>query len=150
MEWLYEELLSFFLGKGIGIIKKIKLKRKIKRTSEKIRASVCRKYESEKYFLHLDGYIHTNKFVNNFLSDCLSSDAIWNDESIRAYCQKRVNSFLKEYPEHSVDEKSIFECLDFIVKTVSIQICEIDDMEVVAAVNSIKKHLDVSLYDLKS
>ncbi|SEH74175.1 hypothetical protein SAMN02910265_02418 [Ruminococcus flavefaciens] len=150
MEWLYDELLSIFLEKGIGIFKKFQLKRKIKRTSENIRESVCKKYESEKYFLHLDGYIHTNRFVNNFLSNCLSSDAIWNDESIRAYCQKRLDIFFKEYPEHSVDEKSIYDCLDFIVKTVLHQIFEIEDMEIVTAVNSIKKHLDVSFDDLKS
>lgn len=63
MEWLYEELLSFFLEKGINFLKKMQLKRKIKRTSEFIRESVCRKYESEQYFLHLDGYIHTNEFM---------------------------------------------------------------------------------------
>lgn len=150
MDWLYEELLSFFLRKGIGILQGFKLKRKIKRTSENIRTSVCQKYESEKYFLHLDGFIHTNKFVYNFIADCLSSNAVWTDCSIKAYCNKRLDNFIEDYPEHSIDRNNISECMEYIIRIIITNLCKIDDPNVVNAVTSIKKHIDISFDCLKS
>lgn len=94
-----------------GMIKKYKLEKFIDKLEEVTRTEYISKYENEKYFNLLDGFLEGNKFYERLVYSIFSKTS---NESIKRQCEIIANKFIEEYPQ--------FEPYNCRIKDVMVQL----------------------------
>ena len=89
MEWLCKELWSVLNPHISKWIDKIKIKRKLKKTTRKLSNQILSEFKNEVYYNEFDKYLATNKVVSNFIQNSITPGA-YDSENIDSFINYSV------------------------------------------------------------
>ena len=106
MEWLCKELWSVLNPHISKWIDKIKIKRKLKKTTRKLSNQILSEFKNEVYYNEFDKYLSVNKIVSNFIQNSISIGS-HDSQDIDSFVNIRIDRFIMGNPRFLAYKSSI-------------------------------------------